>query len=86
MSRNYINGFLKPFRESKVVESLLGLLKLGGSNAGGLGKGSEKVIGVFPFCFCWVIGAEVMMGFRDVSGRCRGVRRVRRGTARGCAK
>lgn len=58
MSRNYIKVLLEPFRESKVLGSLLKWLKLSASDSAGVVNGAKNKVGVFYLViFLW--GLEV---------------------------
>lgn len=51
MSRNYIKVLLEPFRESKVLGSLLKWLEPGASNGSGVNKGRKDEVTYFFFVF-----------------------------------
>lgn len=51
MSRNYIKVLLEPFRESKVLGSLLKWLEPGASNGSGVNMGRKDEVTYFFFVF-----------------------------------
>lgn len=63
MSKNYINALLKPFRESKVIESLLKLFESGTNKpSGGVASVKNEVNKYFTTILDSAIVVEVIQG------------------------
>lgn len=86
MSKNYINALLKPFRESKVVESLLKLFESGPNKpSGGVGSVKDEVNSFF----CALVlrcSMRLYVRFLVVLLRCRRGERELLSTAQECGR
>lgn len=86
MSRNYIKVLLEPFRESKVLGSLLKWLEPGASNGSGVNKGRKDEVTYFFFCFLLMMYLRLCDWYFLVLYRCLRAGAVPRSTARLCAR